>query len=468
MECSLIIMFAYALFQAFISTLVSVSLALPTAYFFYRYAFFGKQFFLAMALVMSIMPTQLVACAELQFYGVAGFFGIIIAHVLLNMPFALYVLYGACYGLNPAWCFVAREYGATEWRIFKDVFLPFLMPTIASLGAIIFVLCFTSSSLPHILGTQGYHMTPDCAIAHLYNAGQYSLAGVLYGMRLIVVLLLCGNWYSHASIGWSRMNMPRFAPSYCTLRQGLGWPLFLSVVGAGLIGPFVVLILGMGNMHVVYFLLSLFAGSHDLVLGVPIYYPLINSFLLALASSVVAVVSGLIISVFLQQAVPVVQRCIGIAHSSVFIIGSVGLGILFVTIARQSSMNHFIVAVMCHVVLNLPFVCRIFSAQLAQWHRDLDLTAQAYGASKTARFLELKAVWLKPAMVQAFCIAFGLSLTEVGAGSVFDGITGITLPMAIKVYRAHGLHAGVSGLSLMILFVVFCIGCVVQKKGRMG
>lgn len=466
MEYSLIIMFVCALLQAFISTVVSVALALPVAYFFYRYTFFGKHFFLALALVMSIMPTQLVALAELQFYGFTGFTGIIMAHLLLNMPFALYVLYSACHRFNQAWCLIACEYGASEWDAYTTLHLPFLRPTIISLFCIIFVLCFTSSSLPHILGLQPYHLTPDCVIADCHNTGQHGVGVLLYAVRVVIVAFFCINERPHASLGWVGLNMNRFEQRYLRGRHGILWPIFLCAVGIGILGPLVVLLVRMMSEQTFSFWAALIAGRHDAVLGVPAHYPVINSLLLACVSSVGAVIVGFIVSVLQVHASQRVQRFLGVAHSFVFVIGAVGIGILFAFIARWSSLPAFIVAVLCHCALNIPFTYRLLRAHLTSWHREFDFTACAYGAGVVERFVVLKLAWLMPAVVQAWCMAFGLSLTEVGAGSVFGGVTGMTLPMAIKVYRAHGVHEGVYGCSLLLLVCIAAFGYVSVRLVR--
>lgn len=90
MKMPIIFIFSFA--QAAVSTFFSIALALPLAHFFNRFTLFGKKFFLACAALLCIMPTKLIALSVSMFYGIDGFFAILFAHLLLNLPFSFYVL----------------------------------------------------------------------------------------------------------------------------------------------------------------------------------------------------------------------------------------------------------------------------------------------------------------------------------------------------------------------------------------
>lgn len=458
--------FICALAQALISTALSLLLALPIAYFFYRYSFAGKQLFISVAFVLSIMPTRLVAEAQLLFYGTTGFAGIVIAHVLLNMPFAMYVLHNASHGLNHAWCLIAREYGASERHVYTDIFLPFLWPTIVSLAGIIFVLCFTSNSLPHILGTQQYHLTPDCVIADLFSSNSYIAAMIVYGMRVLVVFF-CLTDKPHVSKEWENLNVHYSVPS--DLRT-MPWHSAIALLFAaiGLIGPCILLLCIMCSLSTFEFLCAVTSGVQDPVLKVPTYYPIINSFLLACVSSLGAVIVGFFLAVFWVHGSASMQKMVTLLHSFVFVIGTVGFGVFFAIVARATDLPQFWLAAFCHIMLNLPFAYRLFHARLTLWHTDYDRTAQIYGAPRAERLVWLKFGYLRPVFVQALCMAFCLSLTEVGAGSLWADATGMTLPMAIKLYQQHGVVSGVWGLSILLFACVLCLGLCAHKKRRMG
>jgi len=114
--------------------------------------------------------------------------------------------------------------------------------------------------------------------------------------------------------------------------------------------------------------------------------------------------------------------------------------------------------------LNYAFAYRIIRALLVLYHSDLHKTAQACGATFKKALWSVTVPFVMPAMYRAFCVSFGLSLTEVGAGTVLQGKIGLTLPMAIRIYRKCGNQEAVICLSLILLGLVFVVSYLFAHK----
>jgi len=151
----------YSLLQAGASTFISVVLALPLVHFFARYTFWGKKFLLSLVAFFCIMPTKVCALSVKLFYGMNGLPGIISAHVLLNVPLACYLLYTAYQKIDWLTMWVAADLGASSWHQYKDIILVQIKPALVVTSLTIFLLCFSSFSIPCMLGTPFYHYTPD-------------------------------------------------------------------------------------------------------------------------------------------------------------------------------------------------------------------------------------------------------------------------------------------------------------------
>ena len=115
------VIFFVSFLQAVFSTGFSLCLALPLASFLYTYDFYGKRLFFVGASLWFILPTTLVAIIVVDCFGLCGFLGIIVAHVLLNMPFATYLLYLSYQKIDMAILWAAKQLGATCWHYYIDI-----------------------------------------------------------------------------------------------------------------------------------------------------------------------------------------------------------------------------------------------------------------------------------------------------------------------------------------------------------
>ena len=65
---------------------------------------------------------------------------IAIAHVTFSFPFAAMVIRARLQGFDVAQEEAARDLGASEWRVFRDILLPFLRPALVAAALLAFTL----------------------------------------------------------------------------------------------------------------------------------------------------------------------------------------------------------------------------------------------------------------------------------------------------------------------------------------
>jgi len=447
-----------AFMQALISTLLVIFIALPIAHFFYLYDFFGKRFFMSLFAMFSIMPTRLVAICVSLFYGVTGFGGILLSHFMLNMPFALYILNSTYQKLDAALLWLAAESGASTCKCYKDIIFPMLKNTVISIFFLLFSLHFSSFSIPLILGRRLYHNTPEVMIYRMYNSGQYLHALIYWIIRsiAILILLLVYNKYTKQEKKISRIQHNAKRSYYSPgKKHSIYWLLYNIMVMIMLLGPIIALFVKAYELNVFNFFISIFSIVPDKVLDVAIFRVVINSILLGLASSVGAIFFAFFIGISEINITSWLGRMsISCASIATLIIGSIGCGILFAWISFAKVFSSFMISFLCHVILNYVFAYKIIKSQLIAYHSDLHKTAQAYGATSRKALWTVAWPFVIPSLYKAFGISFGLSLTEVGAGTVLEGKVGLTIPMAIRIYRQCGNEQAVIGLSLIVLSLV--------------
>lgn len=447
----------FSLIQAVISTLVSLGVALPVAHFFYRYRFPGKLFFLACAALLCIMPTKLVVFSIAQTFGLGGFLGIVCAHLMLNVPFSVFVLSLAYHKLDATMLWVARDLGATEWQTYKHIIFPFLRSTLISMALLLFMLHLTSYSIPLLLGTAWYHHTPDIVISNLYTAGLTTEAWGLWLVRAAVCLpcIVLLGWYDRPVASPDHRVCAMRPEPYKPAEHGWWWLVYGAFVIALTLVPFVVLLVSSCTSPVFCFWGQVVRAEVDAVLKIPVYVAIVNSLVLALVSGFGSVLVAYGMNHMVRRVRGRwIQPAIVVATVVPLVIGAVGVGIFFAWCSAKSLVPVGVVGIACHIFLNYPFAYRIISSHMDCYHDDMKKTAQVFGASSTTALRTVVVPFARPALVTAFCVAFGLSMTEVGAGSVLQGQIGTTMPMAIHAYRAAGDNNALLGLSMILILLV--------------
>ena len=114
--------------------LVSTALGFGAAYTDYRYRFFGKQVYLALALLPPTIPVIILGLAMLAYLSRIDLSGnalsVIIAHVVVCAPFAMAIIRLRLSQMDPALEPAAWNLGASEWKTMAHVIVPFCKPAI--------------------------------------------------------------------------------------------------------------------------------------------------------------------------------------------------------------------------------------------------------------------------------------------------------------------------------------------------
>ena len=119
-----------------IVSLVSTFIGFATAYTDFRYRFFGKSVYLALALLPPTIPTVIMGLAMLVYLSTVNLWGgvhsLVIAHVVLCTPFAMALIRLRLSQMDPDMEAAAWNLGASQWQAMWNVIIPFAIPGILS------------------------------------------------------------------------------------------------------------------------------------------------------------------------------------------------------------------------------------------------------------------------------------------------------------------------------------------------
>src|SRR5262249_10182725 len=135
----------FTLWQAAVSTGVTVAIALPGAYMMARYEFPGRRVLLALVTVPFVLPTVVLGAAFLALLPTSlhdTVWAVLIAHVFFNYAVVVRTVGTLWAHLDPHMEEAARLLGASRWRTFREVTLPLLRPAIVAAASIVFLFTF--------------------------------------------------------------------------------------------------------------------------------------------------------------------------------------------------------------------------------------------------------------------------------------------------------------------------------------
>jgi spermidine/putrescine transport system permease protein len=117
-------------------SVIATFLGFGAAYTDYRYGFVGKSVYLTLALLPPTIPVVILGLAMLIFLSKIHLFGtltaVVISHVVVCLPFAMALIRLRLSQMDPSLEAAAWNLGATHWRAFREVILPFTLPAILS------------------------------------------------------------------------------------------------------------------------------------------------------------------------------------------------------------------------------------------------------------------------------------------------------------------------------------------------
>jgi thiamine transport system permease protein len=164
----------FTLWQAALSTLLTLLVGLPGAFLLGRYDFRGKSLLRALTAIPFVLPTLVVAAAFNALLGPRGWLNlalmnilnlpqppihftytlaaILLAHVFYNTTIVLRTVGDFWSHLDPRLPQAAQTLGASRWQTLVHVTLPLLKPAIAAAALLVFIFDFTSFGVILILG----------------------------------------------------------------------------------------------------------------------------------------------------------------------------------------------------------------------------------------------------------------------------------------------------------------------------
>ena len=121
----------FTLWQASLSTILTIAAAAPLTWAVSTFDFKGRRLAMALVTVPFVLPTVVVGTAFLSLGFTQSIGAILAAHVFFNVAVVVRTVSTLWTRIDPDLLSAGRVLGASEWRVFQTVTLPLLRPALA-------------------------------------------------------------------------------------------------------------------------------------------------------------------------------------------------------------------------------------------------------------------------------------------------------------------------------------------------
>ena len=465
----------FSLWQASLSTLVSLVVAWPLARILYRLNPTGTQQFLRLCLLAFVTPTLVVITSTMVLFGPQGLLreflpaqwklfglnGILIAHVYLNFPLALRILLQSYQSLPLGSERLASQLKLSSWQRFRVLEWPQLRSSLLAVGTLIFILCFNSFAVVLALGGGPSATTFELAIyqalKYQFNLSealtlswvQFAIAGSLFALTALL-----------SKIDWlgARRQMQGWQPDVHQILRKLGLVLYLC-----------------GWLVMLLPLFALLSSIEPTKLANLDYRVLLmslgRSLLIALGATLTALLLALVLLPpqieALKQHRPVKAALINwisthhlVAPAMVL---STGIYIWLLSSGALKQWSTFWL-VLLNALLVLPFL-------LTQLRTNSRAYQQQYGAliaNLNLGLLVRSSIYLrylKRPLMSAFALGLLLALGDVSIFAIFGSYDAPTLPWLIYSY-AGSYRLGEASIASTLLLMICALLLLVLEKSH--
>jgi putative spermidine/putrescine transport system permease protein len=196
----------FSLQLALLTALLCAAIGTPLAFALVRREFGGKAVLEALVLGPLILPTLVTGIALLQFLhavglgALVGFWGLLIGHVVISLPFIVRTVAISLRGMPPSLESAAASLGAPPLTVLREVTLPVVSGGVFAGAAFAFVHSFTDVNLSLFLASPGERPVTVAILAFLEFGFAPTLAAVSM-ISLVIPLLVVAALERFVPIG---------------------------------------------------------------------------------------------------------------------------------------------------------------------------------------------------------------------------------------------------------------------------
>jgi thiamine transport system permease protein len=490
---SIISLLKFTLYQAFLSTLLSLMVGLLLAWSLnHQPRFKGRSLLIAIFSSSLVLPTLIVVFGLITVLGrqgwlnqaslflfdhsfgsyLYGLLGILIAHVYLNASFASRSLLHALESIPKEKYKLAKSLNFTTFQRFRYVEFPAIKPTLLNIASTIFLLCFSSFAIVLILGGSPSYNTLEVAIYEAVKLDfdinmALKLALIQLSISSILVMFASTIRTQNSNLKLHHQISPWREKRSISYVQKSIIALFSLFFTLPLIAVFVD---GMGADFSKILCQELFIKS------------LITSLLLATFSATLTLLFALSLGAFLRNFTLSTRLKNHVFSKLIHALGSFSgylylaipsliLGLGFFLLSQKYELPtevwSAIALITANILMSLPFALSILTPAMKNIAERYDKVSFSLGLTHTQRLFYVELPYLKSALGYIFSLSFCFSLGDLGVIALFGSDDFSTLPWYLYQLMGSYRNDDASGVALILLGITL-FSFVVLPRVFMG
>lgn len=468
----------FTLWQAVVSTVLTIVLGLAPAWVVARFHFRGRRTLLSVLTAIFVMPTVVMGAAFLALLPDSldrTVWAVLGAHVVFNLAVVVRTVGTLWEHLPVDMEGAAATLGASPLTVFREITLPLIRPAVTAAASIVFLFTFTSFGVIRVLGAPGTRTLEVEIWRRATQLGQIDQAAVLALLQL-AVLGATAAWATVVQRRHGRaLGLRPLSPSRHS-RRGVERAVVRTIVALTFvvaIAPFAALAVKSissptGWTVAAWTDLGAAEIRPGLSLGIDPLDAVANSIEIAAWATAFTVVFGALASLAIAatgRAGRVLDAGLMLPLGTSAVTIGFGMLITFDTPPFDWRAEWWLVPV-GHALVATPFVVRTALGVLRSVDPDLRAAAATLGASPARAWREVVVplLWRPLAVGAAFAAA--ISLGEFGATSFLSRSGGETLPIAIERLLGRTgslLQAKGFAIALLLAIITMVIVLVVDR-----
>jgi iron(III) transport system permease protein len=451
-----------SLWVSALAMILSLIVGIPFGFFVSRFHFPGKPIIKTLATLPLILPTfigaeawilllgrngwltQLFRAVGVQLPTIYGWKGIVLVFTLQFFPYVFLMVSAAMTSIDKSLEESARNLGANPLRVFRTVTLPVMMPAIVAGALVVFYMSIENFGVPVLIGEDFKVLAVQAYNEFISEmGGNPSMAGALSMVLIMITLVVTLTqkyWVERKSYAMSSLRPPdiiqlRPFPTFCI------WFFCVSLVFLSLSPFFVVIISSVTKSQgpVMYFGQFSFKNLASAFQIAP--RPILNSFFLATAATLIGMVFGLAVSyLVVRRRGPVTYLLDTLIILPLIVAGTV-LGIALAATYNKGMIvltGTWMILVLAYFIRKVPFSIKTTSSVLQQIDASVEEASINLGVPPVRSFLKVIVPVMLPGIAAGAIIMWVTTLAELSSTIVLYYGPWSTMTVQIFQYVGSG------------------------------
>lgn len=473
------------------TTIVTLCIGIPLAYFYQMYQFKGKKF-LQLIIILCSMSAPFIgayswillcgnnglitklfsAVFHIKMPSIYGFGGILLVLSLQLYPLVFLYVSGAMKNIDNSLLEAAESMNCTGIKRFFKIVVPLCMPTILAAALLVFMRSFADFGTPLLIG-QGYRTFP----VEIYNAffsetgGNYGFACATSVIAILIttVIFLIQKWSSN------RFAFTMNALHPVEAKKAKPW---LTV----LIYIYCYVVVGIAFLPQIYICYESFRKTSGKAF-VPGYSlmsyqkafkvagrAIRNTFVIGLSALVLIVLLAILIAYLVTRRKSTLNNTIDVMSMLPYVIPGSVVGISLIMAFNKKPLiltGTMIIMIIALVIRRLPYTIRSSAATLSQIPITVEEAAISLGCSKMKAFFKITIPMMMNGIISGAILSWVTIITELSSGICLYTVRTQTMTLAIYTYVLRG-NDGIAAALATLLSLMTIISLLVFMKVSKG